>query len=97
MHIRSRIGEFTPLGFLVGFILCFSFFWTVYHRLPFGTQPPVPPAKTTSGCECEQLSVQLRRDEDRIAGLEHRVDTLELELQRGARSKPKSAGPVDSK
>jgi len=80
---RSKIGEFTPLGFFLGFVLCFCFFWVVFHRLPFKTPPtPTPQAQTVSVGEFERLAAQLKADEATMAGLQQRVDSLTQELQR---------------
>jgi hypothetical protein len=85
----TRIGEFTPLGFLIGFIFCFSFFWIVYHRLPFGTVPEKPAVYTVSAGEFEALSGRVKSDEQLISGLDKKVQSLELKLELEKKQKEK--------
>jgi hypothetical protein len=89
----TRIGEFTPLGFALGFALCFLAFWFIYHRLSFGTVPAEPPAQMVSVREMELLSARVKSNEQLITSLQKRVDCLELAVRqaqkRGADQMPK--------
>jgi hypothetical protein len=87
----TRIGEFTPLGFVIGFFFCFSFFWIVYHRLPFGTVPPTPAVQPISVRDFDQQSAQVKSDEQSISELDRKVRALELELKQ--RQNTKTKGP----
>jgi len=86
-----RIGEFTPLGFLIGIVLCFALFWFVFVRLPFGTMPSASIPGGPSQGELERLSGKIENIQKQIDKVETRLGTLESAQESVAR-RPKKTG-----
>lgn len=91
----SRIGEFTPWGFILGFALCFSFFWIAYHRLSFGTVAPAPVAQNVSVHDLELLAAQIKSDEKSISDLQKKVGCLQLVVKERQKHKADAAGKCE--
>jgi len=81
-RLSTRIGEFKPLGFIIGLAICFVTFWFIFHRLPFGTVPAEPAPQIISARELDGLNARLKSDEQSIADLQRKVKCLESVLQK---------------
>lgn len=89
---RRRIGEFTPLGFLIGFALCLGLFWFVFVRLPFGTVPPASVPCEFSRGELDRLSGEVEKNRKHIDEVESKVKSLESAQKSTTSSPRKNSG-----
>jgi hypothetical protein len=79
---KRRIGEFTPVGFVTGLVLCFIVFLCFYRKLPFGSSPPAPPPveNAVSSGELSRISQEIAEDRKQIESLSSRVKALETTI-----------------
>jgi len=88
---KLRIGEFTPLGFLIGLLICLGFFWFAFTRLSFATIPTAPAAAGIPRGELDRLWEELARNRTYVEELQNRVRALESTQKSAAGTHPKKA------
>jgi hypothetical protein len=79
----TRIGEFTPAGFLIGFALCLAFFVGIYRKLSFGITASTPPAQVITVHDIDDLSSRLKKQEQLTDNLEKRLRVAESKQKKG--------------